>query len=72
MKTRSKPLPQTAACGAQAFILPTPALARPVRRGGFWPGEHFAGGTRKLDLADVLTECGFTLPVLAGRRVPQT
>lgn len=72
MKTVSNPVPQTAVCGAQPFILPAPALARPVRRGSFWPGEHFAGCTRKLDLADLMAECGVTLPVLAGRRVPQT
>lgn len=72
MKSQSKPLSPTAACGAQAFVLPTPTLARPVRRGGFWPGEHFAGCTRRLDLADVLAECGATLPVLAGSRVPRT
>ncbi len=46
--------------------VPVTTGPRPVRRGGFWPGESFGTCTRKWDLTGVFAGNAFVLPVLIG------
>lgn len=69
-----KTYPQAAhAASSQAAIVEIPARgSRPTRRGAFWPGENFAGTSRKWDLSGAFENSAFVLPALVGNRGPQT
>lgn len=61
------PPPQPKAAGLSVPLeVPLPPVARPVRRGHFWPGESFGTCTRKWDLSGALGDQAFVLPALAG------
>lgn len=44
--------------------IPLPTGARPVRRGGFWPGESFGTCTSKWDLTGAFAGHAFIVPAL--------
>jgi hypothetical protein len=67
MKTTVNSAPRPAGSVPPPPMMSAPATTRPVRRGSFWPGESFADGHPKTDLAEAMAEFGFILPGVIGR-----
>jgi hypothetical protein len=67
MKMMTMPKRQMRGSERPSVALPELPAFRPVRRGGFWPGENFTMCNRRLALAEVLAEPADRRPELTGK-----